>query len=243
MRRLLILFILSILLPTSQYAQDREIKAFLSEADRLAKEGQIDQAVENVNMALEIEPLHLEALEKKVSILLNANKTKDIQKEIDDEIKVSPQTPEYHYLMAVIHLYREKPKDAVKSLDDAIYYQMPEKYMFKIYQNRGVAYYNLGQFDKAELDFKEAIALNPRNAATYHSYGMLKYELRRFDDAKDLFIEALKFDSQNPLLYYNLGMCYMRMDDMKNACYNFAEACSTYNYKNACKVYWLECTK
>lgn len=243
MNRLVLFFIISIVLPANHFAQDNEIEAYLAEADRLANEGQLDEAVEYVNMALDLEPLNLEVLERKVSIFLNASKTKSIQKEIEEEIKVSPQTPEYHYLLAMIQLYKQKPKDAIKSLDDAIYYQMPEKHMYKIFHNRGKAYYALAGFENAEEDFKESISRNPKYAAVYHSYGELEYEMKRYDDAKGLFIEALKFDSQNPLYYYNLGMCYMRMDDMENACYNFTRACSSFNYKNACKVYLLECTK
>lgn len=230
------------LLPTILLSQTKEINAYLKEADRLIIEQNYSEALEYVELALEIDPMYIESLEKKVAIALATNDSKEILKEVEEWIKVSPQQPEYYYILSILHLYREKPQKALDDLDKAVYYQLPEKYMDKIYLNRGKAYTEIAEFDKAEEDFKLAIELNPKYSAVYHSYGMLKYELKRYEEAKDLFLKAIQYETNNALIYYNIAMSYLRLDEMKNACYYFNKACSM-NYRNACKVYMLECSE
>lgn len=242
MQRLILMFGIIFLATSLLNGQENEIKANLAQADKLMKGEKYSEALEYVNRALEIDNLNLESLEKKVVIMLKDNKDKEILKEIETFIEQAPQQPEYYYLHSIIQLYREKPQKAVEDLDKAIYYEMPEVYMDKIFLNRGKAYFNLGEFEKAEEDFKAAIEINPRYAAIYHSYGQLKYELRRYDDARDLFLKAIQYEPGNALIYYNIAMTYMRLDDMENACYYFNRACDL-GYKNACKVYWIECSE
>jgi tetratricopeptide (TPR) repeat protein len=224
------------------HAQNNEIKANLAQANRLMKDEKYLEALEYIERALEIDPLHIESLEKKVLVMLIDNKSKDIAKEIEELIKQSPQQPIYYYLHSIIQLYKEKPQKAIEDLDKAIYYEMPEIYMDKIFLNRGKAYFDVGEFEKAEADFEAGIEINPRYATIYQSYGLLKYELERYDEAKELFLKAIQFEPDNSLVYYNLAMTYMRLDELKDACYYFNRSCDL-GYRNACKVYLLECTE
>lgn len=242
MQRLILLFGVFYLMHFSLFGQNNEIKANLAQADRLMKEEKFVEALEYVEIALDIDPLHIESLEKKVLIKLLEGKVKDITKEIDNLIELSPQQPIYYYLHSIIQLYKEKPQKAIEDLDKAIYYEMPEIYMDKIYLNRGKAYYDVGEFEKAEADFEAGLELNSRYAMIYHSYGLLKYELRRYDEARDLFLKAIQFEPNNSLIYYNLAMTYMRLDELKDACYYFNRSCDL-GYRNACKVYLIECTE
>jgi tetratricopeptide (TPR) repeat protein len=241
MQRLLFFFAL-IVVSCSIFCQDERINGELIQADRLTSEAKYDEALQHIEAALTIDNLCIEALEKKVNIMLLAGKEKEILKQIDDFIEINRQQPEYYYLRALINIGKQKPKKAVEDLENAIYYQMPEKYMDKIYLNRGVAYYNIGDFVKAEDDFKEAIRINPHYATAYHSWGMLKYEERDYEEAIKNFNKAIQFEDNNPVIYYNLAMSYFRMEDMKNACFFFNKSCSL-GYKNACKVYLLECSQ
>lgn len=242
MQRLVLLIGIVFMVHVSLHAQNNEIKANLAQANRLMKENKYLEALEFIEKALEIDPLHIESLEKKVLVMLIDNKSKDIAKEIQELIEQSPQQPIYYYLHSIIQLYKEKPQKAIEDLDKAIYYEMPEIYMDKIFLNRGKAYFDVGEFEKAEADFEAGIEINPRYATIYQSYGLLKYELERYDEAKELFLKAIQFEADNSLVYYNLAMTYMRLDELKDACYYFNRSCDL-GYRNACKVYLLECTE
>ena len=241
MQRLLFLFSIFSVFCQIIAAQNNTIKAELAQADRLTKEAKYDDALQHIDAALKINSLSLDALEKKVNVMLLADREKDISKEIDELIKSNVQQPEYYYLRALLYISKNKPQKAVEDLDNAIYYQMPDKYLDKVYLNRGVAYYDIGDFSKAEADFQAAIELNPKNSTVYHSWGMLKYEEKNYEEAVKYFLKAVQYEDNNPVIFYNLAMGYMRLDDMENACYYFNKSCSL-GYRNACKAYMLQCT-
>jgi tetratricopeptide (TPR) repeat protein len=241
MQRILFLFSFSLLCYFVK-GQDATIKAELAQADRLTKEAKYDEALQHVNNALAVYALSVEALEKKTNVMILAGKEKEISSEVDELIKQHVQQPEYYYQRALIYISKQKLQKAIDDLNNAIYYQMPQKYMDKVYLNRGVTYYNIGDFPKAEADFQSALDLNPQNATAYHSWGMLKYEEKNYEEAIKYFNKAIQYEDSNPVIYYNLAMSYLRSDDMENACYYFNKSCAL-GYKNACKVYLLQCTQ
>jgi tetratricopeptide (TPR) repeat protein len=228
---------------TQLFGQADLFKIELAKADSYIALKNYPEALKLIEGVLEIEPLYLDALEKKVNVMLINNDSKTLLKEIEELISQNIQQPEYYYIRALINNYKEHVSKAVEDLDDAIYYQMPEEYLDRVYLNRGVAYYKLGKFDKAEMDFRAALEINPRYATVYHSWGMLDYELNRFEEAVKKFNKAVQYGDEQPILYYNLGMSYKRLGDMKKACQSFNIACTKGGYKDACKLYFLQCAE
>jgi len=226
----------------SVYSQDSQVEKELKQADKLLIEKKYDEAMEYVETALEIDPFNLEALEKKVNINILKENSKELFKEIDELIKNYPTQPEYYYVRALLFLYKQKQQKAIEDFESAIDNNIPVEYMEKIYLNRGMAYYNIGNFPMAEENFENALKLNPEYSTVYHSWGMLKYEVKEYDAAVKNFKKAILYEDDNPIIYYNLGMSYLRLKDMDNACKYF-NISSTLGYKNAFKVYFLECTE
>jgi tetratricopeptide (TPR) repeat protein len=236
------ILILVLFISSTLFSQEAAINAELKQADKFTKDGKYEEALQHIDNALEIEPLDLIALEKKVNIMILSDKEKDIFKEINSLIESYPQQPEYYYLRALIYLYRQKSSKAIEDLDNAEYYLIPEKYWPKLYMNRGTAYYYFGDFASAEKNFQATIELDPRNAAAYHSWGMLKYEEQLYDEAINYFNKSIQYQDNNAIAYYNLGMAYYKIGERKNACYNLNQSCILKN-KNACKIYILECSE
>ena len=51
------------------------------------------------------------------------------------------------------------------------------------YYNRGIAYYGKGEYDRAILDYNEALEINPRYAEAYYNRAVSYYYKREYDKA------------------------------------------------------------
>ena len=72
------------------------------------------------------------------------------------------------------------------------------------YTNRGLAYYDKGEVDRAIADFDKVIALDPNNADAYSNRGNAYDEKGEFDRAIADFRRALEIDPSNQLAKNNL---------------------------------------
>ena len=79
--------------------------------------------------------------------------------------------------------------------------------------------WKLGELDKAERSFREAVRLAPDDSLVRNNFGAFLCERERFDEAEQQFVEALK----NPLYgapehaYTNAGLCALRQPDLEKA--------------------------
>ncbi|MDR2493722.1 MAG: tetratricopeptide repeat protein [Spirochaetaceae bacterium] len=62
------------------------------------------------------------------------------------------------------------------------------------YNNRGDAYYNKGEYDRAVADYTEALRINPNNAIVYNNRGYAYKEKGEYDRAVADFTAALRIN-------------------------------------------------
>ena len=76
------------------------------------------------------------------------------------------------------------------------------------YHNRGFAYHEDGQYQRAIGDFNKAIRLKPDLAPVYVSRGVAYYELGQYQRAIEDFNEAIRLKPDDDVAYYNRGLTY-----------------------------------
>lgn len=238
--RLTFLFFLLLFFHEGMFAQQEDSKSALLLANKYVASGEVIKALTTLENILVIEPNNLQAQEKKLSILLENERSKDAYRDIDEYIRMYYDQPEYYYLRALLHMQKEKYSKAIDDFDRAIELDMPENSAYKVYLNRGMAYFYLRYFELAEVDFDDALLLNSKSATSYHGKGMVKYELGEYDEAVFLFQKALKIENDNRIVHYNLAMAFFRLKEMDNACYHFNRSC-TLGHRNACRLLLMEC--
>ena len=94
----------------------------------------------------------------------------------------------------------------------------------RAYCNRGYAYLNKGDYDKAIADYTEAIRLNPGHAETYCNRGYAYFEKGDYDKAIADLTKAVRVNPQYALAYNNRGVAYDKKGEKSKAEADFAEA-------------------
>lgn len=103
--------------------------------------------------------------------------------------------------------------------------QADPKY-YATYNAFGLLYQQLGDFDKAEKNFKKALSLNDSDSATLNNYGRFLCQRDKINQAEEIFLKA----SKNPLYatpevpLTNAGTCLYINDQSNNAEQYFRQA-------------------
>jgi len=91
----------------------------------------------------------------------------------------------------------------------------------EIYNNRGFAYCEIGQYDQAISDFSKAIEINPRFAPAYNNRGAAYLYTAQYDQAISDLSKAVEIDPRLANAYNNRGWAYIKMEQYDEAVSDF----------------------
>jgi tetratricopeptide (TPR) repeat protein len=94
----------------------------------------------------------------------------------------------------------------------------------KTYNNRGLSYDHLGNFQQAMRDFDKAIELDPGFAAVYNNRGITYRHLSNFQQAIGDFDKAIELDPGYAAAYNNRGIAYGNLGNPQQAMRDFDKA-------------------
>jgi len=81
------------------------------------------------------------------------------------------------------------------------------------FNNRGFAYWSICRYKNALLDYKRALALNPKNITANRGTGEMLLKLERPDAAIPYFKAAIRLDPGYTDAYVGLGVAYYQMKE------------------------------
>jgi len=95
----------------------------------------------------------------------------------------------------------------------------------KAYNNRGLAYYDLKQYQKAIKDYDQAIKQDPGYVAALNNRGNSYYELAKYQRALTDFNQSLQLEPNYAKAHFNRGLAYYQLNQSDLACNDFQKAC------------------
>lgn len=88
---------------------------------------------------------------------------------------------------------------------------------FSVYNNRGICYRGIGQFDLAVTDFDEAIRINSSYRDAYNNKGMVLADLGKYKEAISNYDVSIKLDKTYWYAYNNRAMSYWELGYIEKA--------------------------
>jgi len=92
-----------------------------------------------------------------------------------------------------------------------------------LYQLRGVAYDNNGQYEKAVADYGRAIRIKPDDEV-YFNRGETYFKLQQYRRAVKDFSRAIRFNRRMVSAYHNRGTAYFHLRRYRRAIRDFSRA-------------------
>jgi tetratricopeptide (TPR) repeat protein len=181
-----------------------------------------DNAIEAINVAIELEPKDLVLRNEKAVALLIMKKYPEAIAIYTDLIQTKPE--------AYMYINRANAKSAlgnnqaaISDLDRAVAIN-PQ--LANAYYGRGTIKSYLGNKQEAISDFDRAIALDSQYVAAYYNRGSTKFYLGNKQEAIDDFDRAIALDPQLAEAYNNRGFAKSSLGNHQGAIRDFNQAIS-----------------
>ncbi len=124
--------------------------------------------------------------------------------------------------LGIVTLERNHDYSTALSIWDDTVEKNPGNY--RAHNNRGNAYGNKGDLDKAIADYSQAIRLKPKYAKAWYNRGVAYRRKGDLDKAIDDYNQAIRIRPQYADAWYNRGVAYARKGDLDKAVADYSQA-------------------
>ncbi len=90
--------------------------------------------------------------------------------------------------------------------------------------NLGIAYGNLGMYNKAIGSYTQAIGINPDDAKAHYNLGVTYGNLDMYNKAIGSYTQAIRINPDDAKVHYNLGIAYVNSGMDKKAIESYKQA-------------------
>ena len=118
------------------------------------------------------------------------------------------------FYAGLTHLLKKEFKEAIERFSKAISINPQQP---STYNNRGVGYYNKGDYVLAIQDFDKAIELNPSDPETYSNRGCVYFNKGAYNISIGDFSMAIALDPESTLAHFNRGLAWLWLKEWGNA--------------------------
>jgi tetratricopeptide (TPR) repeat protein/cellulose biosynthesis protein BcsQ len=190
----------------TQTAIDQAASLTLEGIDQAGK-GDIDQAIEKYNQALESRPEYPEALYNRGLAFLDKKDDERAMSDFNRAISAKSDFAEARVGLGNAYLNRDEDDKALEQYQLALRIndKLPEAYI-----NLGHVYADRGDQQRALENYGKAIELNPKAHLAYVGRGVVYLERKDFDQALKDFNSALELKSDLFEALFNRGNTYLQ---------------------------------
>ena len=154
----------------------------------------------------------------------NIGELNEALSDLDQSITLTPNYTYAYLQRAKIHEKDSKYRLVISDCTKALEYDLEFEIRIELLNLRGSAFDDLGMFDSALEDFRQAIIIDNRNAVAYMNIGITLMKQGNHKVAIDWFNKALSRNPQLWEVYSNRGSAFNEMGKIERGIKDFNKA-------------------
>lgn len=196
-----------------------------------AEKGKIDDALNDINIAVRLDSMNPEFYIRQSSLYLLLGKSEKAKLSLEKSNRLMPKNQETLLKLSELYLLVKDYKNSVSFLNDVERLNPNHE---RIFFMRGLINYETDQDDEAIVNFQKAIEKKPDFYEVYILLGLL-YTEKSDSLAISYFNNAIRVNPGSIEAFYNLAMFYQENEKPQKAieCYNHIIDSLDNNYKLA----------
>lgn len=202
-------------------AVNQQITTWLKHGLELHQSGQLQEALEEYELILKIDPLHFDALQLSGAIAAQSRKWNLALDLFTKALLVNQSNPNIFYNKGVVLQELNRYEEALACYNTAI--SLKSDYS-QAYNNQGNIYKELEELDLALHSFEKAIEFMPNNAQAHNNKGYALNLLKRSAEALVSINAAIDLDSNYAQAYNNKGIALRDLGRLDEALVSYARA-------------------
>jgi len=168
----------------------------------LVPQGRLDEAIDQYQQALQINPNYAEAHNNLGNALNMQGRLNEAIDQYQQALQIDPDYTEAHYDFGTVLMRAGRLAEAIGHFERAVEL-VPDNAGF--HYNLGNALLQNGQMEEAAGHFKKALEIQPGFARAFNNLGVALMRLKRMDQAIGNFQKAIGLDPAYAEAHYNLG--------------------------------------
>ncbi|MEA5577859.1 tetratricopeptide repeat-containing serine protease family protein [Anabaena sp. UHCC 0451] len=205
----------------AEESQKQEPLLYLVSGYLLEKSKQYNEAIENYNKALELDPRTSEVYLLRGGIYEEQKRLDLAITDYTQAININPNFAGAYNNRG--NIYREQGKKELAIADYTQAININPKFP-GVYSNRAQIYGEQGKKELAIADYTQAINLNNTDVTSYNNRGNIYRETGKINLAISDFNQAIKISPKSSFLWYNRGISYFEKKDYSRAFIDFNKA-------------------
>lgn len=184
------------------------------------KEKYVEKALQDFTKAISLDYTYAEPFLNRGILYYNTGRPEQALADFNRFLELKPDNPDgllnRANTLSTLGKFNEAIPDYNKYLtknDD------PKAYMW-----RGVAYFNIQNYDSAIIDFNKSIEIDPDYYEPYYWLGVIYYNQQNYNDALKFLDLSISKNSNNVNSYIWKGLCYMNMNEFHKAIEQYSKA-------------------